>query len=592
MLEYLYMDNLFNIRHSLAHIMLMAVKEHFPHALPTIGPVIDNGFYYDIDFSKGDKLTENDLPKIEESMRKIISRELDFVKTTLNKDEALDHFKNNPYKQELINQIGETGEDITFYSTGNDFNDLCEGPHVKNTREIPVDCFKLDKLAGAYWRGDEKNAMLTRIYGIALSSKADLDKYILEQEEAKARDHRVLGKNLNLFTFSNIVGSGLPIWLPHGATIRRELERFVVDTELEWGYLHVNTPDIAKLDLYKQSGHYPYYKDSMYAPIKIDEDEFMLRPMTCPHHFQIFTDSPKSYRDLPMRIAELAKLYRYEASGELSGLVRVRGFCLADAHIICADKDQAKDEVKRALDLIEYVAKTLNLNQGEDFWYRLSLGDRADTEKYYKNDEAWGIGEQVLREVLVEKNCKYFEAEKEAAFYGPKIDIQMKDIRGKENTAFTVQYDFCMPDRFNLEYTNKDGEKARPIVVHRSSIGAIERIMAFLIEHYAGKFPLWLSPVQVYVIGINEEKHGAYSNEVFNKLRKSGIRVEIADFSKGFGKNVRHAKSNLFPYFIVIGDSEVSEGKVTIESRNGSKETLSVDEVISKLQEEIKAKTI
>lgn len=403
-------------------------------------------------------------------------------------------------------------------------------------------------------------------------------------------DHRRLGQKLELFTFSDLVGSGLPLWLPKGATVRRILERFIVDTEIEWGYQHVYTPDIAKLDLYKKSGHYPYYKDSMYAPIQIDEHEFMLRPMTCPHHFQLYADRPRSYRELPLRIAELAKLYRYEGSGELSGLVRVRSFCLADAHIICTDKNQAAIEVAKALDLIEHISTVFGLKLGDNYSYRLSLGDRQDEKKYYKNDTAWEEGEAMLRKVLKKRGSKFVEANGEAAFYGPKIDIQMKDARGKENTAFTVQYDFCMPDRFNLSYIASDGIEKRPVVVHRSSIGAIERVIAFLIEHYAGAFPLWLAPVQVKLLPISDA-HTAYANEVKENLTKAGIRVELDDSHESLGKKVRNAKIDKVPYFVVMGDQEVSGKTLGVEHREAGKVgTLSLDDFTARLQQEVNDK--
>ncbi len=409
-------------------------------------------------------------------------------------------------------------------------------------------------------------------------------------EALAENDHRRLGQKLELFTFSDLVGSGLPIWLPKGATVRRILERFIVDTEIAWGYQHVYTPDIAKIDLYKTSGHYPYYKDSMYAPINIDEHEFMLRPMTCPHHFQLYADRPRSYRELPMRIAELAKLYRYEGSGELAGLVRVRSFCLSDAHIICADKDQAGEEVSKALDLIEYVASVFGLKLGENYSYRLSLGDRADEKKYYKNDAAWEESEAILRDILKKRGSVFVEATDEAAFYGPKIDIQMKDVRGKENTAFTVQYDFCMPDRFNLTYIASDGTEKRPVVVHRSSIGAIERVMAFLIEHYAGAFPLWLAPVQVKILPISDS-HIAYATEIKAALTKTGIRAELDDSNESLGKKVRHAKMEKIPYYIVLGDQEASAKTLGVEHREtGKVGSLSLDDFTARLQEEINAK--
>ncbi len=407
--------------------------------------------------------------------------------------------------------------------------------------------------------------------------------------ELAPNDHRRLGQELGLFTFSDLVGSGLPLWLPKGATIRRILERFIVDTEIAWGYNHVYTPDIAKLDLYKTSGHYPYYKDSMYAPIQIDEHEFMLRPMTCPHHFQIYADRPKSYRELPLRIAELAKLYRYEGSGELSGLVRVRSFCLADAHIICADKDQAAKEVDTALDLIEHIATIFGLKLGENYSYRLSLGDRTDDKKYYKNDTAWDEGEAMLRSVLQNRKGTFVEAAGEAAFYGPKIDIQMKDARGKENTAFTVQYDFCMPDRFNLTYIDQEGKEQRPVVVHRSSIGAIERVIAFLLEHYAGAFPTWLAPVQVIVLPIGEG-HQAYAETVATALRAAAIRVEVDATSESLGKRIRSAKVNKTPYLIVVGDKEVEAQTVSLEHRTGQLGSKTLAETISLLEQDISEK--
>lgn len=414
--------------------------------------------------------------------------------------------------------------------------------------------------------------------------------YMEQDNGLDKRDHRVIGKELGLFTFSDVVGKGLPLYTDKGATIRRELERFVVDLEVKRGYKHVSTPDIAKIDLYKKSGHYPYYKDTMYSPIVIDDEEFMLRPMTCPHHFELYLSKPHSYKELPIRIAEIAKLYRYEASGNLSGLVRVRSFCLADSHIICADNDQAKTEVKKVLDLIEEVAGTFGLKKGEDFWYRLSLGDREDDKKYYKDDKAWDESEQILREVLQNQGAKFTEAKDEAAFYGPKIDIQMKDVRGIENTAFTVQYDFVMPKRFNLTYTAKDGTEKQAVVVHRSSIGAIERIMAFIIEKYEGNFPLWLSPTQVKVIPVREN-HNEYAKKVHDMLVENGIRSEISIEDENLGTKVREAKNSKIPYWIVIGDKEIESDKVTIESRDkGQLGQMTKEDLLAKLLEEIKNK--
>ncbi|MAJ97202.1 threonine--tRNA ligase [bacterium] len=389
-------------------------------------------------------------------------------------------------------------------------------------------------------------------------------------EEKIERDHKKLGKQLDLFAFSNSVGKGLPLFTPRGAAMRRILERFIVDEEIRRGYQHVHTPDIAKLDLYKKSGHYPHYKDSMYAPIVIDDEEFMLRPMTCPHHFELYLTRPHSYRELPMRIAELAGLYRYEQSGELMGLQRVRTFCLSDAHIICKDEEQAIDEISNALDLIEYVANVLGLTMGKDYWYRLSLGDRKDTEKYYDNKEAWDKGEDLMRKLMQKRCSEFVEAEDEAAFYGPKIDVQMKNANGKEDTAFTVQYDFCMPDRFDLTYIGDDGKKKRAFVVHRSSVGAIERIMAFLIEHYAGAFPVWLAPEQVRVLAVSEV-HNDYAVQIHQELKNAGIRAELDVSKDKLGKKTHKVTQLKVPYTIIIGDAEVKEKNITLESRDGGK---------------------
>ena len=402
------------------------------------------------------------------------------------------------------------------------------------------------------------------------------------------RDHKKIGKELGLFYIDETVGKGLPILLPNGATLRRELERFIVDEEIRRGYNHVYTPDLARLELYKKSGHYPHYQDSMYAPITIDDEEFMLRPMTCPHHFQMYLSRPHSYRELPMRIAEVAKLYRYEQSGELMGLQRVRSFCLSDAHIICVSEEQAVSEMGEALDLIEYANGKLGLQFGTDYRYRLSLGDKTNTEKYYKDDKGWEKAEDLLRKLMNKRSVKFEEAKNEAAFYGPKIDIQMKNTNGKEDTAFTVQYDLCMPERFDLSYIGEDGKSHRAFVVHRSSIGAIERIMAFLIEKYAGAFPLWLSPVQVKVLSIGED-HVKYAHEIFEKLRDENIRAEIDISNESLGKKVRNAKTEKVPYVAVIGDKEVSEKKVTLESRDqGKLGEFDVNKLTSKLVEEIK----
>ncbi|MEX2340730.1 MAG: threonine--tRNA ligase [Candidatus Paceibacterota bacterium] len=405
------------------------------------------------------------------------------------------------------------------------------------------------------------------------------------------KDHKKLGPELGLFYIDQVVGKGLPMFLPRGAIVKRELEQFIVEEETRRGYQHVCTPDLANLDLYRKSGHYPHYKDSMYAPIVIDDEEYMLRPMTCPHHFQMFLHKPRSYRELPMRIAELAQLYRYEQSGELMGLQRVRSFCLADAHIICASEEQAMEEIQSALDLIEYVASVFGLQLGRDYRYRLSLGDRSNTEKYYDAPEAWEKGESLLREAMKARRCDFEEAKDEAAFYGPKIDIQMKNVNGKEDTAFTVQYDFCMPDKFDLNYIGEDGKPHRAFVVHRSSIGAIERIMAFLIEKYAGAFPLWLAPEQVVVVPVSEAHH-EYAGAIFQKLKQADVRVTLDSDNESLGKKIRNAKQLKVPYLIVIGNKEVESQSVTLESRSGESFSLSMDEAADKIINEIKNRTL
>jgi threonyl-tRNA synthetase len=404
------------------------------------------------------------------------------------------------------------------------------------------------------------------------------------------RDHKKLGPELELFYIDQTVGKGLPMFLPKGAIIKRELEKFVIEEETKRGYQHVHTPDLARLELYEKSGHYPHYKDSMYAPIEIDEDKFMLRPMTCPHHFQMFLLRPRSYREAPMRIAELAQLYRYEQSGELMGLQRVRTFCLADAHIICANEEQAAEEASKALDLIEYMAGVFGLKMGEHYRFRLSLGDRANTEKYYKNDAAWEKSEDLLRAVMQKRGEKFEEAKDEAAFYGPKIDVQMKNVNGKEDTAFTVQYDFCMPDRFDLAFVGEDGKPHRAFVVHRSSIGAIERIMAFLIEHYGGAFPTWLSPLQATVLSVSD-KHAEYAEDITQQLKDAGIRALVDTNNETLGKKVRNAKEQKVPYLLVVGDEELKNKTATLESRVGKEGALAIPDIISKLKKEIESRS-
>jgi len=578
-------SNLDNIRHSLAHLLAAAVLEKFPDAKLGIGPVIEDGFYYDFDLPRS--LAPEDLKGFEKTMKELIRQKLPFRGRKVTTAEAKKIFKNQPFKLDLIKEFVKEKKGLTVYETGDIFLDLCRGGHVKNTGEINPDAFVLDRIAGAYWRGNEKNQMLTRIYGVAFNTKKELEEYVALQEEAKKRDHRKIGQEQELFYIDETVGKGLPMFLPKGATIRRELERFIVDEEIKRGYLHVLTPDLARLELYKKSGHYPYYKDSMYAPIVIDEDEFMLRPMTCPHHFQMYLSRPHSYRELPMRIAEVAKLYRYEQSGELTGLQRVRAFCLADSHIICADEEQAVEEMGQALDLIEYTNDVLGLKLGKDYRYQLSMGDRKNTKKYYKDDAGWKKAENLLRKLMKRRKVDFEEAKDEAAFYGPKIDIQMKNVNGKEDTAFTVQYDLSSQHKFNLTYVGEDNKEKRCFVVHRSSIGAIERTMAFLIEKYAGAFPTWLSPVQVSVLAISQ-KHTKYAENVFKLLKERNVRTELTPSDVTLGKRIREAEMQKIPYILVVGDREIESKTVNVRERHKKEtETVSVEVFLKKILEEI-----
>ncbi|MBI4837418.1 MAG: threonine--tRNA ligase [Candidatus Portnoybacteria bacterium] len=594
------------LRHSTAHILAAAVLEMFPEAKLGIGPAIEDGFYYDFDLPR--TLIPEDLPILEEKMRAMIKANYTFEKQEIDAKKAAELFKKTKqiYKVELIKDLTTTNRlqttatkktkkavvssrsTVSIYKTGS-FVDLCAGPHIDSTGEIKVDAFKLLKIAGAYWKGDEKNKMLQRIYGTVFYSKKELDEYLRRLEEAEKRDHRKIGKDLDLFVFSELVGKGLPLFTEKGSIVRRELEKFIVDEELKRGYKHVYTPEIAKVELYKTSGHYPYYKDSMYPVMKIDTEELILRPMTCPHHFQLYASRPRTYKELPLRIAELAKQFRYEKSGELTGLIRVRSFCLADAHIICR-KDQATEEINGVLDLIEYVASVFGLKSADDYRYRLSLGDRKDNKKYFKDDEAWDFAENVLREVLTKRRSPFFETAGEAAFYGPKIDIQMKNVAGKEDTAFTVQYDFVMPKRFNLVYTDKDGAKKETAVIHRSSIGAIERVIAFLIEKYAGAFPLWLSPIQIEVIPVSE-KFKNYGQKIDLLLKENGIRSQMRDSDETLGKRIREAQQQKINYMLIVGEKEVSANGVAVRNREqGDLGAMKADDFLKKIEKEIEEK--
>lgn len=581
-------EHIYRMRHSCAHLLAYAVIELWPKTKLAIGPAIENGFYYDFDLPV--KISEADFPAIEKKMAELKARDFAFERSVLGIDLALKRPKkmNQPYKEELLRDLRAAGEtEVSFYQSG-DFVDLCKGPHVANVSAVGP--FKLLSVAGAYWKGSEKNKMLTRIYGTCFATQAELDNFLKNQEEAKLHDHRKLGKELGLFVFSDLVGSGLPLLLPKGATIRRILERFIVDEELKRGYLHVVTPPLAKVDLYRTSGHYPYYKDTMYPPMTVDKDELILRPMTCPHHFMLYKSAPHSYRELPMRIAEISPQFRYEKSGELTGLMRVRMFTLADAHII-TQPEHAREEIKGVLDLVDYVNTCFGMKRGVDYRYRLSLGDRTDTKKYYKDDAAWDHAEQVLREVLKETKAPYFEAPNEAAFYGPKIDVQVKNVAGHEETAFTVQYDFVMPKRFELAYIDESGRKKQPIVVHRSSLGAFERTMAFLIEKFGGAFPLWLAPVQVKVLPITD-RHLAYARTVVEKLKEANIRVELDDRSETLSAKIRDGQHEKVPYLLIVGDKELEANTVAVRAKSKDLGKKTVEQVCAEINQKVNQKTL
>jgi threonyl-tRNA synthetase len=580
-MKYDYPDSpLYRLRHSAAHLLAQAVLELYPGAKLGIGPPIENGFYYDFDLPQ--PIGEEDLPRVEERMHQIAARNLDIVRIETSREEAralIEKIGQLPYKLELLDAIPE-GETISFYQQG-DFIDLCRGPHVPNTGEIKH--FKLLSIAGAYWRGDERNKMLTRIYGTAFFSEQELEEYLHRLEEAKRRDHRKLGRELGLFMISPEVGPGLPMLLPKGATVRRVLEEFILQEELKAGYQHVRTPEIANLNLYRTSGHYPYYKDSMYPPMVFEDgEELILRPMNCPHHFLIYKSEPRSYRDLPLRLAELGTVYRYEKSGELSGLIRVRCFTINDAHVFLRP-EQIKAEVQHNIELIQTVYKRLNLT---DFWYRLSLRDPDNKEKYIDNDPMWETAESALRDALDELGLKYVAVRGEAAFYGPKLDVEVRDCLGREWTVSTVQLDFLMAHRFDLEYTGEDGKPHRPVIIHRAPIGSFERMMGFLIEHYAGAFPLWLAPVQLAILPI-ADRHLAYGQQVWERLREAGYRAELDARRETLGYKIRFHQTQKVPYMLIVGDKEVETQQVAVRSREaGDLGQMSLETLLERLEAE------
>ncbi|MFA6251407.1 MAG: threonine--tRNA ligase [Candidatus Paceibacterota bacterium] len=580
-------EHLANIRHTLAHLLAQSALEHYPKAQLTLGPAVDNGFYYDIDFGE-DKINDENLAILEKTMKKNLSSWKEFTHKEASVEEARKYFNGNTYKLELIDDIVSRGEKITLYTCG-DFTDLCRGGHVEHpAKEIKVDSFKLDRVAGAYWRGSELNKMLTRIYGLAFDTKEELDNYVKMREEAKNRDHKKLGKELDLFFIDEEVGKGLPLWTPKGTVIKYELEKFTRDLEIKYGYEHVSTPYLGGEKLYQTSGHLSHFKQNMYAPIDMDGDLFYLRPMACPHHIKMVMRKPISYKDLPIRYAEIADYNRYEKSGELMGMIRVRKFQLTDGHLFVTP-EQLKDEFKKVCKMIQ--EGMIGLGLSEVISYRFSKRDPKDKEKYYADDNLWEKAEKLMSEALNEINLVYEEAEGEAAFYGPKLDIQIKNVNGKEDTIFTAQIDFLLPEKFNIEYTAEDGSKKRPVMIHRSAIGCLERTFAFMIEQYAGAFPLWLSPVQVIITPISE-KQNEYAGVILNKLKEENIRVELDDSSESLGKKIRNAKMQKTPYIIVIGDKEKESNTITVEGRTEKLENIKIEKFLEKLKKEISEKTL
>ncbi len=567
------------LRHSTAHLMAQAVSRLYPDAKFGVGPVIENGFYYDMDLE--DSLSPDDLPVIEKEMKKIINENLEIVRKEVTRDEAKKLFAHDEYKQELIDAI-PADEKVTIYEQG-EFYDLCRGVHVPSTGKIKF--FKLLSIAGAYWRGDSNNKMLQRVYGTAFFKKSDLDDHLKMLEEAKERDHRKLGKELSLFTNSQKVGQGLPLWLPKGATIRRIIERYIIDKEVELGYDHVYTPVLGSVDLYKTSGHWDHYQENMFPIMDMDNEQLVLRPMNCPHHMMVYKNEIHSYRELPIRIAELGTMHRYEMSGALSGLQRVRGMTLNDAHIFVRP-DQIKDEFIRVVQLIEEVYRDFDL---DEYSFRLSYRDPEDKEKYYDDDEMWERAQSMLKEAMDELKLDYYEAEGEAAFYGPKLDVQVKTALGKEETLSTVQLDFLLPEKLDLTYVGEDGKQHRPVVIHRGVVSTMERFVAFLIEEYKGAFPTWLAPVQVQVIPVSPDVHFDYAKQVTDKLKSNGLRVDMDKRDEKIGYKIREAQMQKIPYMLVVGDNEVEAEAVNVRKYGEKKtETVPLKEFITHIQEEVK----
>ena len=575
-------------RHSMAHVLAKALSQVWPEIKLTIGPAVDNGFYYDVDLNHA--ITPDDFAKIEDKMNEIIKNNEDFVRKEVSKAEALEMFKENPYKLELINELPD-GEVITVYYTGENFVDLCRGPHVENTKFLRTFAFKIEKVNGAYWRGSEKNKMLQRVYVLGFLDKNDLKQYVNMMEEALKRDHNKLGRELGIFTTVDYIGQGLPILLPKGARIVQLLQRFVEDEEQKRGWLLTKTPFMAKSDLYKISGHWDHYKDGMFVlgDENKDKEVFALRPMTCPFQYQAYLNEARSYKDLPLRYNETSTLFRNESSGEMHGLIRVRQFTISEGHLMCTP-EQLEDEFRSCLELANYMLKTLGLY--EDASYRFSQWDPNNREKYIGTDEQWNEAQGIMAKILNNLEIPYNVGVGEAAFYGPKLDIQIKNVWGKEDTLITIQIDQLLAEKFGMEYVDSEGKKQNPYIIHRTSIGCYERTLAYLIEKYAGAFPAWLAPTQVKILNIADAQL-EYANQVKAELEKYNIRVELDDRNEKIGKKIREAQLQKIPYMLVIGDKEMAEGKVAVRHRKeGDKGAMVLQDFINYINAEIISKEI
>lgn len=573
-----------HVRHSLAHLLAAAVLEEFPNAKLAIGPTIENGFYYDFELPRS--LTPEDLAKFEKSMRKLIARNLPFTGEEVTPAEAKKLFAKQPFKLELITEFSEGGQKLTVYRTGDVFTDLCRGGHVRHTEEIPADAFTLDKIAGAYWRGDEKNPMLQRIYGLAFENKKQLDEYLKLREEAEKRDHKKLGPQLDLFVFSDLVGPGLPLWTPKGTLMRELLDNFVWELRKKRGYVKVEIPHITKKELYQTSGHWDKFKDELFRITTREGHEFAMKPMNCPHHTQIYARRQWSYRELPQRYANTTMCYRDEQSGELAGLSRVRSFTQDDAHVFCR-MSQAKEEFEKIWDIVHEFYRAFGLS----LRVRLSLHDPVHPEKYLGKPDIWKRAEDMLREIAADKHADSFEGVGEAAFYGPKLDFMAKDSLGREWQVATIQLDMNQPERFDLTCVNEKGEKERIVMIHAAIMGSIERFLSVIIEHFAGAFPVWLAPLQATVLPVSE-KFSAYAKKVFDELALAGIRTELSEATESLGKRIRAAELMKIPYVLVVGEKEEKDGAVAVRSRKGDEGAFPLADFIAKIEKEVKEKTL